>query len=151
MRGGSIVRQFPTRVATGAFIVNSGLSKLRADDETAKHIHEMARDAYPFLDHVDATPFTKALGVVEVGVGGMLLLPIFAEGLAGAALVAFSGGLLGMYVRLPGMREANSLRPTQRGTPLAKDSWMLGIGASLILEGLGNRLRGRRQRRDAVA
>jgi hypothetical protein len=148
MRGGSIVRQFPTRVATGAFILNSGWSKLHADDETAKHIHEMARDAYPFLDRLDAAPFTRALGVVEVGVGGILLLPFFGEGLAGAALVAFSGGLLGMYVRLPGMREDNSLRPTQRGIPLAKDSWMLGIGASLLLEGVGNRLRSRRHRGD---
>jgi hypothetical protein len=148
MRGGSIVRQFPTRVATGAFILNSGLSKLRADDETAKHIHEMARDAYPFLDGIDAQPFTRALGVTEVGVGGILLLPIFSEGLAGAVLVAFSGGLLGLYARLPGMREGDSLRPTQRGTPLAKDSWMFAIGTSLILEGVGNRLRARRQRGD---
>jgi hypothetical protein len=149
MRAGSIIRQLPTRTATGAFILNSGLSKWRADDETAKHVHEMARDAYPFLDKIDPRPFTKALGALEMAIGGTLLAPFVPEGLAGTALVGFSGGLLGLYLRLPGMREPGGIRPTQRGTPLAKDSWMLGIGTSLLLESLGNRLRRRARARAA--
>jgi hypothetical protein len=34
------------------------------------------------------------------------------------------------------MREEGSLRPTQQGVPLAKDVWMLGIGATLIVDAL---------------
>ena len=52
-------------------------------------------------------------------------------------LPPFSGGLVGMYLKTPGMREEGSLAPTQDGTALAKDVWMLGIGASLLMQGSG--------------
>ena len=52
---------------------------------------------------------------------------------SGLLLTGFSGGLLGLYIKIPGMRQEGSLRPTQQGIALAKDSWLLGIGASLIL------------------
>ena len=55
---------------------------------------------------------------------------------AGAALTAFSGALLGLYLRTPGMRQEESLGPTQQGIPLAKDIWLAGIGASLLIDGL---------------
>ena len=58
---------------------------------------------------------------------------------AGAALTAFAGGLVGLYLRTPGMREEGSLRPTQAGIGLAKDVWLLGIGLSLVLEEIGDR------------
>ncbi len=51
---------------------------------------------------------------------------------AGTALVAFSAGLLGLYLRTPGMRQG--LRPTQQGTAIAKDVWLLGIGAGLVVD-----------------
>ncbi len=53
---------------------------------------------------------------------------------AGAALTGFSGALLGLYLRTPGMRQG--LRPTQQGTAIAKDVWLLGIGAGLVLDDL---------------
>ncbi|MDQ0746550.1 hypothetical protein QF034_000781 [Streptomyces africanus] len=34
------------------------------------------------------------------------------------------------------MRQEGSLRPTEQGTAPAKDVWMLGIGVSLIAEGV---------------
>jgi hypothetical protein len=34
------------------------------------------------------------------------------------------------------MREPGSVWPTQDGVPLAKDSWMVGIGLGMILDGL---------------
>jgi hypothetical protein len=37
------------------------------------------------------------------------------------------------------MREKDSLRPTQQGTALAKDAWLLGIGLSLIADALTDR------------
>jgi hypothetical protein len=57
---------------------------------------------------------------------------------AGAALTAFSAGLLGLYLRSPGMREEGSLRPTQQGMSIAKDVWMFGIGLTLLIDGPGD-------------
>jgi len=47
---------------------------------------------------------------------------------AGAGLTAFAAGLLGLYLRTPGMR------PTQQGTAIAKDVWLLGIGLGLLAQ-----------------
>jgi hypothetical protein len=54
---------------------------------------------------------------------------------AGAALTGFSGGLLGLYLRTPGMRKPGSLAPTQDGLAIAKDVWLLGIGVGLLTRG----------------
>ena len=51
----------------------------------------------------------------------------------------FSAGLLGLYLRIPGMRQNRSLRPTAQGTPLAKDAWLLGIGLSFVLDAVLSR------------
>ena len=64
---------------------------------------------------------------------GVLLAPGI---VAGAGLVAFSAGLAGLYLRTPGMRGESSLRPTEQGIPLAKDVWLLGMGATLIVDDL---------------
>jgi hypothetical protein len=37
------------------------------------------------------------------------------------------------------MRQEGSLRPTEQGTPLAKKVWMLGVGVSLLADGLTGR------------
>jgi len=126
----------PSRVATGAFILNSGLGKLNADDETAKGVHGMAVGTYPFLDKVDPRVFTKALAVGEVAIGASLLSPFVSPLLAGGALVGFSGSLLRMYLKTPGMTRQDGVRPSQQGTPIAKDVWMLGIGLGLVIDGL---------------
>ncbi len=39
----------PQRIAAGAFILNSGIGKLSADEETAAQLHGFAVGAYPFL------------------------------------------------------------------------------------------------------
>jgi hypothetical protein len=134
----------PERIAAGAFILNSGLNKLAADKETSSAVHGMAKGTYPFLDGVEAGQFTKALGVAETTLGTALLFPVVGDGMAGLALTAFAGGLLGLYARTPGMRQEGSVRPTQQGTALAKDLWLLGIGLSLLAD------RGRRGRRKAA-
>jgi hypothetical protein len=132
----------PVRLATGLFILNSGLTKLRIDDEeTQKHIHGMAADAYPQFQSIQPGTFTKALGAGEVALGGALLVPVVGPVVAGAGLVGFSSGLLGLYWRLPGMRQPGSVLPSQDGTPLAKDVWMLGIGVGLVLDGISSRVR----------
>ncbi|WLQ38904.1 DoxX family membrane protein [Streptomyces laculatispora] len=125
-------RDIPPRLATGAFILNSGLGKLKADEATAQALHGMARTAYPFVEKLEAERFTRLLAWSEIAVGSALLVPVVPTRLAGLALAGFSGGLLGLYLRLPGMREPGSLRPTQTGVPLAKDAWMFGIGLGFL-------------------
>jgi hypothetical protein len=41
-------RHLPQRITTGAFILNSGLGKWSADDETAARLHGFASRTYPF-------------------------------------------------------------------------------------------------------
>ena len=130
------LRDFFPRLTTGAYILNSGLSKRGADPETAEGLHGMASGAYPALETVDPPQFAKALSTAEIVVGTVLLVPFIPSGLAGAVLTAFSGGLVGLYLRTPGMREEGSLRPTPQGIGLAKDFWMLGIGLGMLAEAL---------------
>ncbi|MFI2183957.1 hypothetical protein [Streptomyces sioyaensis] len=125
-------RDVAPRLATGAFLLNSGLTKLRADRATAEGVHGMAIVAYPFLNRIPAERFTRLLACSEIAVGGALLTPFVPTRLAGLALTGFSGGLVGLYLRIPGMRQSKSLRPTQDGIPLAKDVWMLGIGLGFL-------------------
>ncbi|MEU5302467.1 hypothetical protein ACH4YO_19580 [Streptomyces noursei] len=137
-------RDIAPRLATGAFILNAGLTLWRADEETAASVHGTATTAYPFLSALPAEQFTRLLAATEIAVGGALLAPFVPTRLAGVALTGFAGGLVGLYLRLPGMRRPGSLRPTQSGLPLAKDVWMLGIGIGFL--GARRRADGRRCR-----
>jgi hypothetical protein len=129
----------PPRLITGAYILNAGLAKLRADEETAKRLHGMATTAYPSLGRLDAQTFTRLLGAGELTLGSSLLLPVVPTALAGLGLAGFSAGLLGLYLRIPGMRQKGSMRPTAQGTPLAKDAWLLGIGLSFVIDAILSR------------
>lgn len=131
------LHNIPTRLATGAFILNAGLKKWNLDAESAAGMQGMAAGTYPFLKDLDASTFGKLLSAGEIATGALLLAPFVPARVAGAALTAFSGGMLGMYLKTPGMREEGSLAPTQDGTALAKDVWMLGIGASLLMQAAG--------------
>lgn len=128
------LRHLPPRLATGAYILNSGLSKFQGDEETAKQLHGFAADAYPQFKQLDEATFAKMLGAAEVALGGALILPIVPSRLAGLGLGAFSAGLVGLYLRTPGLRQNGSVRPSQEGVGMAKDIWMLGIALSLILD-----------------
>jgi hypothetical protein len=135
----AIARRLPGRLAAGAFVLNAGVGKWSADEETAARLHGLAVGTYPFLAKMKPADFARLLAVSEMALGAALLLPVVPTGLAGAGLTAFSGGLLGMYVRTPGMRREGSLRPTQQGTALAKDVWMLAIGVGLTADALTSR------------
>jgi hypothetical protein len=130
------VRQLPLRFAAGTFIINSGLSKWGADEAAAKRLEGFAAGTYPFLAKLDARLFVKALSASEFVIGAAVLLPFVPAGVAGAALTAFSVGLLGLYLRTPGMRLEGSLRPAEQGLPLSKDVWLAAIGASLVIDDL---------------
>jgi hypothetical protein len=135
----------PVRLATGAFILNSGLSKREADKETAEQLHGFASTAYPQVQERPPEQFTKMLSTGEIAVGAVLLTPFVPTGVAGAALTGFAGLLGRLYWRTPGLHEEGSLRPTQQGTAVAKDVWMLAIGSALVLDALADHLPGRKR------
>jgi hypothetical protein len=126
-------RDIPGRIVTGGFILHSGLEKWRGDDARAKAIHGMAANAFPFLKDIPPTQFLRMLAAGEIAVGGALLLPVVPAALAGAALTGFSGALMTMYARTPAMRKPGSIWPSQMGTGVSKDIWMVGIGLGLML------------------
>ncbi len=125
----------PLRVTAGSFILNSGLSKWSGDAEAAAGIHGFASGAYPVIKKVEPPVFLKALAVGEMVLGAALLAPVVSARKAGLGLTGFSAGLLGLYFRTPGMRDG--IRPTEQGTAIAKDVWLLGIGTSLLLDSAG--------------
>lgn len=133
------IRHIAPRLTCGAFILNSGMTKRAVDEQTATQLHGMAKGTYPFLERVPPATFARLLSSGEIALGAALLLPVVPTVLAGAGLAAFSGGLLGLYLRTPGMREEGSLRPTQEGLSLAKDVWMLGIGLGFVVDELSRR------------
>jgi uncharacterized membrane protein YphA (DoxX/SURF4 family) len=129
------LRNIPTRAATGAYILHSGLTKWNGTEQQAKGMHAMAAGAYPALADVPPAKFLKMLAAAEIGIGAALLTPFVGNRLAGAALTAFSGGLLGMYLRTPALHEPGSVWPSRAGIAISKDVWMLGIGVGLVADG----------------
>jgi hypothetical protein len=132
-------RHLPPRIATGLFILDQGISKLSADEETVAQMHGFAAGTYPFVKKMKPQDFVRLLAATEITLGTALLVPVIPTILVGAGLAAFSGGLLGMYAYTPGMRKEGSPFPTAQGTPYAKDAWMTGIGLGLVVDELTDR------------
>ena len=120
MQLGAVARYLPQRLATGAYILHSGLEKWRGSPQQAEGVHGTAAGAYPFLADIPPTTFLRALSVGEITVGALLLLPF--------------GALLGMYLRTPDLHRPASIWPSPKGIAVSKDVWMLGIGAGLVLD-----------------
>jgi hypothetical protein len=133
------ISRLPLRAITGAFILNSGITKLKGGQEAAEGVHGFATSAYPEFKRMRPEQFAKLLAAGEIALGAALLTPVVPAAVAGAGLTAFSAGLLGLYFRIPGMRQQGSLKPTEDGMAIAKDSWLLGIGLSMIASGLRRR------------
>ncbi len=124
----------PLRLVTGAYILNSGLNKRGLDAESAAGLQQMAANAFPQVEDIEPVKFGKLLSNAEICVGLTLLIPFIPSRLAGLVLGAFSGGMVRMYLKTPGMTEEDGIRPSAAGTGLAKDVWMAGIAASLVLD-----------------
>ncbi|MEU4383421.1 hypothetical protein [Micromonospora echinofusca] len=137
------VSHLPLRVSIGAFVLNSGLGKRSLEGEAAQGVHGMAVGAVPQLGRLDPDRFARLLSRAEIALGAALLAPFVPSALAGLGLAAFGAGLVQLYLRTPGMREAGRLRPTQQGIGLAKDVWLLGAGLTLVLDDFTH---GRRRR-----
>ena len=130
----------PLRVAIGAYVLNSGLSKRNLPREAAEGLQGMAANGVPPVKNLDPATFGKALSAGEIALGAALLTPFVPATVAGAALTAFGGGLVNMYLNTPGMTaEGSKFRPSQEGTGIAKDVWLVGAGLSLVISGLTSR------------
>lgn len=133
------LRQYIPRVAAGAFILNSGLNKRRADEATAQGVHGMAAGTFTFLEDQDPVQFTRTLSTAEIALGTALLAPFVPTGVVALGLGAFSAGLVAMYLKTPGMTEKDGVRPTPQGTGLAKDVFLLGIAGGLLVDALSRK------------
>lgn len=134
----------PLRLATGAFILNSGLGKRGLPAEAAAGMQGMAANGLPFVTKVGPETFGRALSAGEIALGAALIAPVVPSTVAGAALAAFGGGLVQMYLNTPGLTEEGSVRPTQDGIAIAKDIWLVGAGLTLVASGLAARRAARR-------
>jgi hypothetical protein len=134
----------PVRLATGAIIVDQGLQKLAADEDTAKWLHGQASLAFPQFADMDPKDFLQLLSASEIALGAALLgIGFVPSSLAGLGLSLYGGSLARLYLTAPGTRREGSIAPSRQGIGLAKDSWMLAIGVALVLDSLF----GRRTRR----
>lgn len=128
------ISHIPLRLVTGAYILNSGLNKRGLDAESAAGLQKMAANAFPQVEDIEPVKFGKLLSNAEIFVGLALLVPFVPSRLAGLVLGAFSGGTVRMYLRTPGLTQEDGIRPTAEGMNLAKDIWMTGIAAALVLD-----------------
>jgi hypothetical protein len=136
----------PVRLATGAIILDQGLLKLGADEDTAKWLHGQAAHAFPQVEDMDPREFVQLLSAAEISLGAALLgIGFVPSSLAGLGLSIFGGSLTRLYLKAPGTRREGSIAPSQQGVGLAKDSWMLAIGTALVLDALFGGRRGKKR------
>jgi hypothetical protein len=127
----------PVRLATGAIILDQGLLKLGADEDTVNWLHGQAALAFPQFADMDPKDFVQLLSTGEIALGAALLgIGVVPSGLAGLALGVFGGSLTRLYLKAPGTRREGTIAPSQQGVGLAKDAWMLAIGTALVLDAL---------------
>jgi hypothetical protein len=143
--------QIPLRLATGAYILNSGLEKRHLDTAAAEHLQGFAAGAYPVVKRMPPERFAKALSTAEIAIGAGILSPFVSSATAGLLLGGFSGSLLNLYWKTPGLHREGDPRPTPDGVPIAKDVWMAGGAFSLLIGSIGGSSRSKRKRAKAKA
>jgi uncharacterized membrane protein YphA (DoxX/SURF4 family) len=132
-------RDLPGRITTGGYIFHAGLEKWHGDQARAEAVHRMAANAFPVLKDIPPARFLRLLAASEIALGSALVVPVIPGALAGVALTGFSGALLAMYGRTPALHKPGSIWPSQAGTGVSKDVWMLGIGLGLVAGALSDR------------
>ena len=121
------VSHVPLRAATGAFILNEGLGRRSVDPKGTDGL----ASTIPPLATAEPATVGKAVAGAEVALGALLLAPFIPPVVAGAALAAFSAGLL----RSRWHSIDRDPEPDKEKT-VAKDLWMLGTGLALVLDGV---------------
>lgn len=120
------------RLVSGAYILNSGIGKLRLPSESAQGLQSMTANAIPQVEKLEPAVFGKAVAVGEIGLGAALLTPFLPSRLVGLGLGAFAASLVAVYLKTPGLTESDGIRPTANGGAMAKDFWLAGIAAALV-------------------
>lgn len=120
------------RSIPGAFILNSGLGKLKLDRDSAAGLQGMAATGVPAVQDLEPEKFGKAVAYGEIVVGATLLAPFVNDRVAGVLLGGFSTAMLSMYFRNDQMTESDGIRPSGDGIPLAKDAWLAAIALGLV-------------------
>jgi hypothetical protein len=62
-------RDLPARIATGGYILHSGLEKWHGDETRAKALHGMASNAFPVLQRIPPERFLRILAASEIAIG----------------------------------------------------------------------------------
>lgn len=135
------LRHVPARLAAGAFILNSGMGKRGMPDDGAAGLQQMAAHAFPQLKDMSPKDFGRLISTGEIALGVALLTPLVPTWLAALGLAGFSGGLLRMYKKVPGLTLSDGIRPTADGNAIAKDVFLAGIAGTLLLDELTSRSR----------
>ena len=121
------VSHVPLRAATGAFIFNEGLGKRSIDPKGTDGLVA----SIPQLASAGPGTVGRAVAGTELALGGLLLAPFVPPVVAGAALTAFSAGLLRSRWRSVDRDDEPGKEKT-----IAKDLWMLGTGLALVVDGV---------------
>lgn len=120
------------RTTAGAFILNSGLGKAKMDEGTYGYLKGMASTGVPQVNKLSDKQFGQALTAAEIALGAALLCPIVPAKVAGLGLAGFGAGMLTMYFKNDDMTLEDGIRPSQEGTALAKDIFLVSSGLALI-------------------
>lgn len=120
------------RSIPGAFILNSGLGKLKLDRDSAAGLQGKAATGVPAVQDLEPEKFGKAVAYGEIAVGATLLAPFVNDRVAGVVLGGFSAAMLSMYFRDDQMTESDGIRPSGDGIALAKDAWLAAIALGLV-------------------
>lgn len=129
----------PPRLASGAFILNTGITKRSLDVDGATGLRDQAANAFPFLKKMDPVRFGKALSTFEIALGTALLAPMVPTRVAAAGLSGFSAALMAVYLKTPGFTRDDGIRPAPADMGIARDVFMLGSGLGLMVEELATR------------
>jgi hypothetical protein len=132
---------WPLRILFGLFFLHTATSKRELDEKGKKAMHRLAKTAYPFLGDLDPATFVRGMTVAESTLAASLLVPVVPATIGAAGLTAFGGGLVGTYWRVPGIRREGSARPTELGLGMAKDSWMVAAGLTVLVDAVAARRR----------
>lgn len=133
----SVLSSAALRLIPAALIFNSAIGKLGMNAEASAGLQQFAATGIKAMEKLPSDKFAKIIGSSEIAVGSALVAPFVPNRLAGAALIAFGGGLLTLYFNNEANTLEDGIRPSDAGLPLAKDSWLVAIGLGLLLSDTG--------------
>ena len=129
------LRNMPTRLATGAYILHAGWEKWHGNEAQAVGVHGMASGAFPMFKEMPATDFLKTLSVGEMAVGAALVAAARATRDRGRCPDRLLGRALDHVTETDGMHKPGSIWPTHRAPRSRRTSGCSGIGLGLIVDG----------------